>query len=124
MIRRPPRSTLFPYTTLFRSLGRDLVVAELLLAASAVLPVLRGEVVVGDGLALAAERAEGRGAALELPFLHMGAVEGVEEAQMRHDARARGAGTVARLQVEQEADGAHVGLGQAQLGSRGLERDI
>src|ERR1039458_3439372 len=27
MIRRPPRSTLFPYTTLFRSLGR-LVVQE------------------------------------------------------------------------------------------------
>src|SRR2546426_7722168 len=24
MIRRPPRSTLFPYTTLFRSLGRNL----------------------------------------------------------------------------------------------------
>src|SRR5260370_29268370 len=24
MIRRPPRSTLFPYTTLFRSVGRDL----------------------------------------------------------------------------------------------------
>src|SRR2546430_12217324 len=24
MIRRPPRSTLFPYTTLFRSLGQDL----------------------------------------------------------------------------------------------------
>src|SRR2546430_13692416 len=24
MIRRPPRSTLFPYTTLFRSLGLDL----------------------------------------------------------------------------------------------------
>src|SRR2546425_3648861 len=24
MIRRPPRSPLFPYTTLFRSLGRDL----------------------------------------------------------------------------------------------------
>src|SRR2546422_5147660 len=23
MIRRPPRSTLFPYTTLFRSIGRD-----------------------------------------------------------------------------------------------------
>src|SRR3712207_6930873 len=23
MIRRPPRSTLFPYTTLFRSVGRD-----------------------------------------------------------------------------------------------------
>src|SRR5256884_7826006 len=25
MIRRPPRSTLFPYTTLFRSLGMDLL---------------------------------------------------------------------------------------------------
>src|SRR3712207_7965444 len=25
MIRRPPRSTLFPYTTLFRSFGRDAV---------------------------------------------------------------------------------------------------
>src|SRR3712207_8275838 len=29
MIRRPPRSTLFPYTTLFRSLGRDRVVEGL-----------------------------------------------------------------------------------------------
>src|SRR3712207_7625719 len=27
MIRRPPRSTLFPYTTLFRSLGEDDLVA-------------------------------------------------------------------------------------------------
>src|SRR5256885_13127722 len=27
MIRRPPRSTLFPYTTLFRSLGGDVLVA-------------------------------------------------------------------------------------------------
>src|SRR5260370_24035370 len=26
MIRRPPRSTLFPYTTLFRSLATDIVV--------------------------------------------------------------------------------------------------
>src|SRR5688572_6656321 len=28
MIRRPPRSTLFPYTTLFRSLGGDLYSTE------------------------------------------------------------------------------------------------
>src|SRR2546422_5251761 len=28
MIRRPPRSTLFPYTTLFRSLAEDLIVRE------------------------------------------------------------------------------------------------
>src|SRR3712207_7063387 len=27
MIRRPPRSTLFPYTTLFRSSGRDIIFA-------------------------------------------------------------------------------------------------
>src|SRR3712207_7831429 len=32
MIRRPPRSTLFPYTTLFRSSLRPLVRARLLLA--------------------------------------------------------------------------------------------
>src|SRR4051794_41502348 len=31
MIRRPPRSTLFPYTTLFRSLARALAVARDLL---------------------------------------------------------------------------------------------
>src|ERR1044072_7924406 len=29
MIRRPPRSTLFPYTTLFRSLGVPLVILNL-----------------------------------------------------------------------------------------------
>src|SRR5690348_17853922 len=28
MIRRPPRSTLFPYTTLFRSLGFDLAAED------------------------------------------------------------------------------------------------
>src|SRR2546425_8173738 len=28
MIRRPPRSTLFPYTTLFRSLGKLLTIAD------------------------------------------------------------------------------------------------
>src|SRR3712207_7567298 len=33
MIRRPPRSTLFPYTTLFRSLGRDAVGGPALLDA-------------------------------------------------------------------------------------------
>src|SRR5258708_24206019 len=28
MIRRPPRSTLFPYTTLFRSIGADVVITD------------------------------------------------------------------------------------------------
>src|SRR3712207_7628907 len=32
MIRRPPRSTLFPYTTLFRSFGMFAVVGALLVA--------------------------------------------------------------------------------------------
>src|SRR3712207_7683677 len=35
MIRRPPRSTLFPYTTLFRSSGRDMkraLIAEQIVA--------------------------------------------------------------------------------------------
>src|SRR3712207_7104803 len=32
MIRRPPRSTLFPYTTLFRSLGLPLVLLQVDLA--------------------------------------------------------------------------------------------
>src|SRR2546430_15854810 len=30
MIRRPPRSTLFPYTTLFRSIGEDVGITVLL----------------------------------------------------------------------------------------------
>src|SRR3712207_7124272 len=40
MIRRPPRSTLFPYTTLFRSQGTDLRVAahDRLAADARVLP--------------------------------------------------------------------------------------
>src|SRR2546430_10687645 len=36
MIRRPPRSTLFPYTTLFRSLGQGDVVALVEQAAATV----------------------------------------------------------------------------------------
>src|SRR5256885_10644502 len=39
MIRRPPRSTLFPYTTLFRSAARS---ADMARAESADLPLLHG----------------------------------------------------------------------------------
>src|SRR3712207_7007834 len=38
MIRRPPRSALFPYTTLFRSNGADAEMRDLLLGA---IPALR-----------------------------------------------------------------------------------
>src|SRR2546428_2260731 len=34
MIRRPPRSTLFPYTTLFRSPGADIVSADMQLESN------------------------------------------------------------------------------------------
>src|SRR5438445_1853409 len=70
MRRRPPRSTLFPYTTLFRSVGR--VVAEVFYAEAKVLilvvedeqPVLLGvdrthnELVLLQGLDAAVRRSE------------------------------------------------------------------
>src|SRR3712207_7963280 len=46
MIRRPPRSTLFPYTTLFRSLVEDLGVAPD--AAEVLVGVLHGRDVAED----------------------------------------------------------------------------
>src|SRR2546426_6447829 len=45
MIRRPPRSTLFPYTTLFRSFNEADTVGEVVTGARAYAPVL----VVDDG---------------------------------------------------------------------------
>src|SRR5690554_7743735 len=41
MLRRPPRSTLFPYTTLFRSTLNGLVSLEVLLACAAGTAVFR-----------------------------------------------------------------------------------
>src|SRR5690348_17533829 len=43
MIRRPPRSTLFPYTTLFRSFLGSHVVAELRKAGHEVVALCRAE---------------------------------------------------------------------------------
>src|SRR2546422_10925180 len=39
MIRRPPRSTLFPYTTLFRSIGARTAIVALIVYA--LLPIIR-----------------------------------------------------------------------------------
>src|SRR2546429_4590118 len=70
MIRRPPRSTLFPYTTLFRSLTPLLVFVSLafaasltlvfptLLAASLLLAAAIGALVVYDGESTWEERSE------------------------------------------------------------------
>src|SRR3989441_9954555 len=53
MIRRPPRSTLFPYTTLFRSLGQELHV-ECLDVGHVLVPIatvaLQGDPIVLDVL--------------------------------------------------------------------------
>src|SRR5258708_13321166 len=43
MIRRPPRSTLFPYTTLFRSGGRHCLGVPVLRVAGLELLVLQGQ---------------------------------------------------------------------------------
>src|SRR5438067_8779042 len=61
MIRRPPRSTLFPYTTLFRSLLLDLVDAPRRPGVHrridvAQRPFVRGELPVGMHVPLAQDR--------------------------------------------------------------------
>src|SRR2546422_7516267 len=42
MIRRPPRSTLFPYTTLFRSSGRRVVMKRIWTIATLAFLIARG----------------------------------------------------------------------------------
>src|SRR2546425_13101423 len=63
MIRRPPRSTLFPYTTLFRSLVVPLVLVEAVEGAAASAEhaadrraLARALAAVGDGAARGAHR--------------------------------------------------------------------
>src|SRR2546425_10002921 len=50
MIRRPPRSTLFPYTTLFRSRAREVLFPVLLLPVQ--VPVLLGAVKATEAVLL------------------------------------------------------------------------
>src|SRR3712207_8217863 len=52
MIRRPPRSTLFPYTTLFRSPGADATLLALALPGLLHVPGLRLRVLVERRAAL------------------------------------------------------------------------
>src|SRR2546430_13113971 len=48
MIRRPPRSTLFPYTTLFRSLGIDAKSGVLVTGVEPDSPAARARLASGD----------------------------------------------------------------------------
>src|SRR3712207_6865229 len=52
MIRRPPRSTLFPYTTLFRSVGAGHDIAHIQLARLQLVQDVLLEDVVPQGIAL------------------------------------------------------------------------
>src|SRR5256885_11915154 len=77
MIRRPPRSTLFPYTTLFRSLG--LAPAHVVVERGAVRPAPHDRGVAYAVGAVAAERRLGDRLDLVLPHprargLHRGDV--------------------------------------------------
>src|SRR3989441_11762631 len=60
MIRRPPRSTLFPYTTLFRSQGRDRVGGEKRRSATAEVEGVQTLVTEIPGLAPEVSRAYSR----------------------------------------------------------------
>src|SRR2546422_8725862 len=81
MIRRPPRSTLFPYTTLFRSLGETVVAVGVAERVVALLdratgqalwrtrlqgPIHAGPLLEEERLYVATEAAEGRVYALRL----------------------------------------------------------
>src|SRR3712207_8347112 len=62
MIRRPPRSTLFPYTTLFRSLrdGKTSDGKTKLKSPSGTLSTAEAISVINNGLAMAAHFGDGR----------------------------------------------------------------
>src|SRR5258706_6696360 len=113
MIRRPPRSTLFPYTTLFRSrLGQRCLVGVVAVAGDAVVVAVArvdGDPAVGaDGAGR--ERRRGRRAVADVDVLREGAVAPVER---RLAGRVTGCerleGDVAAERGEAAAQGRRVG---------------
>src|SRR3989449_7033279 len=106
MIRRPPRSTLFPYTTLFRSRDGRLQLAIHLLVRPAVLLEILRPFVVADGhaagvreeigdhgdAALLEDEIGGRRGGLVRSFHHDFAVDGASVGLPRDHATQRGGG--------------------------------
>src|SRR2546430_7723206 len=58
MIRRPPRSTLFPYTTLFRSIELGDIRSVALLVPDGLQPMVVGVAVIAQHSSLAVRRSE------------------------------------------------------------------
>src|SRR3712207_8717363 len=89
MIRRPPRSTLFPYTTLFRSVGVSLALAERGLGWQGGLGTLAGDglmlvtALCGAAYGVLAQRAFARYNALTVTTYAMRSEEHTSELQSR-----------------------------------------
>src|SRR3989454_5688273 len=81
MIRRPPRSTLFPYTTLFRSLERQIKKGQLLLVTGPVRYYHGRQLVPREFVILADEGEAGPERGLVLPVYP--ATEGLTHRQIR-----------------------------------------
>src|SRR3712207_8521543 len=96
MIRRPPRSTLFPYTTLFRSRDRvhHALAAELL---GQHVPGVGLDLVVGD-VGPGAEEGE------QLAHVALGALEGAERSEEHTSELQSRQYLVCRLLLEKKSD--------------------
>src|SRR5690349_21954802 len=86
MIRRPPRSTLFPYTTLFRS-AAQVGQHEIRGAVAAVVRAQQREqrLVLADGQQLAAAESESLGREVERHGHYLRSEEHTSELQSRRD---------------------------------------
>src|SRR3989454_2322321 len=81
MIRRPPRSTLFPYTTLFRSLERQIKQGQLLLVTGPVRYYHGRQLVPREFVVLADQGEAGPARGLGLPVYP--ATQGLTPRQIR-----------------------------------------
>src|SRR2546425_3631861 len=114
MIRRPPRSTLFPYTTLFRS-GRVARGGSARPLGGATGPTLRGR-------GPPARRSRDRGGAAHGPIAFVVAARGTRDrrdAAVVHSSHAAARRAAA---ADRPARGTHAGRGTSRGGARGVGR--